>query len=170
VPLASPTACASWRVVICITHTTCDFSSSQIGGQAMFCSLGRPPPSRPPEPSLPAGCQRRFCGLHGDSQGRSVPLHRLKSSKTGCPGTVSAKAFAHTAPPRSVRPLPLQASRWPVTPASQPPADGPRLTRRARDWPHATGDGLPATPKRRAADFRLKNRKEKTLHKPGNSP
>ena len=60
----------------------------------------------------------------------SPPLHRLKSPKTGCPGAMSAEVSpsplsrqaAHqglaetsalTAPPKSVRPLPLRASRGP---------------------------------------------------------
>jgi hypothetical protein len=43
----------------------------------------------------------------------SAPLHRPESAKTGCPDTESAKAFALTTPPKSVRPLALRASRWP---------------------------------------------------------
>jgi len=84
-----------------------------------------------------------------------APLHRLKSSKTGCPGAVSAKVspspisrqaahqglaktFALTTPPTSVRPLPLRASRWPYAcppPARRRPASHPAGTSRQNAAP-----------------------------------
>ena len=81
--------------------------------------------------------QRRPVNRSTGPRFHSAPLHRLKSSKTGCPGAMSAavspspisRQAAHqglaetsalTTPPTSVRPLPLRASRWPY--ACPPPA------------------------------------------------
>ncbi len=80
----------------------------------------------------------------------AAPLHRLKSSKPGCPGAMSAavspspisrqaahqglaKTSALTTPPISVRPLPLRESRWPYAcppPARRRPAPHPAVRSR----------------------------------------
>ena len=84
-----------------------------------------------------------------------APLHRLKSSKTGCPGTMSAKVSpspisrqaAHqglaetsalTTPPTLGRPLPLRASRWPYAcppPARRRPSSHPARQKSAERGP-----------------------------------
>jgi hypothetical protein len=109
--------------------------------------------SQTPSPPRPIGCggpdfanssrfhsapfQRRPVNRSTGPRFHSAPFHRPESSKTGCPGAVSAGAFAkslqptsrasgpcqnsrpHVAP-KSVRPLPLRARRWPD--ACPPPA------------------------------------------------
>jgi hypothetical protein len=74
--------------------------------------------------------QRRPVNRSTGPRFHSTPLHRLKSSKTGCPGAMRAavspsplsRQAAHQgltetsalmSPPISVRPLTFRASRWP---------------------------------------------------------
>jgi hypothetical protein len=85
----------------------------------------------------------RSTGLHF----HCTPLHRLKSPKTGCPGAVSAKAFALTTPPKSVRPLagpgkPM-ALRLPASPqATAPVSPGQHKSAQRGPAPQTTANSL----------------------------
>ena len=119
----------------------------------------------------------------------SAPLHRLKSSKTRCPGDVSAKAFAMSHQParRASGPCrnfrPHSAPKFSPTfgrfgqadgrtPARHPPGDGPRLPGRekseqlrSRILPKSTRHSVPF--QRRAVNFSTSPRLHSApLHRP----
>jgi len=89
--------------------------------------------------------QRRPVNRSTGPRFHSTALHRLKSSKTGGPGAMSAEAFAKSHQPASRASGPCRNYRPHVapnqpdlcrsgqaaglTPARRPPGDGPRLTR-----------------------------------------
>ncbi len=115
--------------------------------------------------------QRRPVNRSTGPRFHSAPLHRLKSSKTGCPGAMSAavspspfsRQAAHqglaetsalTAPPKSVRPLPLRASRWPHAcppsirrrPASHPAVRSRNIAASRPDQPKEDHHRSPSIP------------------------
>jgi hypothetical protein len=110
---------------------------------------------------------RLVWGLTSPIQAGSTPLHRLKSSKTDCPGAMSAKAFAKSHQPagcasgpcRNFRPhnapkfTPTSGRSGQaagLTPAHHPAGDGPRLTR-----PPEVGTSQPRAPARASSHSAL---------------
>jgi hypothetical protein len=90
--------------------------------------------------------QRRPVNRSTGPRFHSTPFHRLKSSKTGSPGAVSAKVLAKSPQPAGRASVPCRnfrphdapqfsptsgrsAQAAGLTPAHHPPGDGPRLTR-----------------------------------------